>query len=155
MKNNKSIKSIFVLVLPLILATFIGCKKEKDLPESASNLKTINIDTISSSDENKYIEYLKEFETRNDEIVFKTIENETFWVTSYHSAGTNQEYYWKNINNKLVPKFVFEYGGMNWQEPLEYTFISIEKKDTISGVETEKNIELKKEEYIKSARNKQ
>ncbi len=44
---------------------------------------------------------------------------------------------------------------MNWQEPLEYTFISIEKKDTISGVETEKNIELKKEEFIKSARNKQ
>jgi hypothetical protein len=152
MENNKSKKSILILVLPLIMITLIGCKKEIDLTESKSNLKTMNSDTISSSDENKYIEYLKEFENRNDEIMLKKIENETFWVTSNIEAGTKQEFYWKNINNKLEPKFIFEYGGINWDEPLEYTFISIEKRDTISGDDIEKNIEFKKEEFIKSQR---
>lgn len=149
MKNKKS---VLILLLPLILVTFIRCKKEIDLPETKSKLKTINSNTISSSDENKYIEYLKEFENRNDEIMLKKIENETFWVTSYIGAGTKQEFYWKNINNKLEPKFIFEYGGINWDEPLEFTFISIEKRDTISGGDFEKNIEFKKEEFIKSHR---
>ena len=151
MKNNKSKKSILILVLLLILISLIGCKKDIDLSESKSNLKTTNNDTFSSSNENEYIQYLKEFENRNEEIILKRIDNETFWVTSYYGAGTKQEYYWKNINNKLVPKFIFEYGGMNWEEPLEYTFISIEKKDTISGVGIEKNIEYKikwKSNYI-------
>ncbi len=150
MKNNKIKKSIHNLVLPFILTTLIGCKKEIELTESKSNLNTIENETVSSLDENKYIEYLKEFETLNDEIVIEKIENQIFWVTSYHGAGTVQEYYWKNINNKLVPKFIFEYGGINWDEPINYTFISIEKNDTISGADNEKNIEHKKKEFIKS-----
>ena len=48
--------------------------------------------------------------------------------------------------------FIFEYGGENWESKLNYTFISINKKDTIEGnvigVDSENQIEVLKAKFI-------
>lgn len=104
---------------------------------------------------NEYIKYLEEYQKialEDDlrDIKFEQIGGNIYWITNYHGAGTRQEYFWVNQGNRLIPKFIFEYGGENWDEHLNYTFISIDNGDTLVGQGEEKEILIKKKEYIKS-----
>lgn len=108
-----------------------------------------------SDQSNEYIKYLEKYEKAaiaNElrDIKFEQIGNNIYWVTNYHGAGTRQEYFWVNQGNRLIPKFIFEYGGENWDERLTYTFISIEKGDTVVGEGGEQEILIKKSNFIKS-----
>lgn len=113
-------------------------KKEKSL----KNNKEDEIDK-------KYIEYLDEYgSSNNPEINFITVGNITYWATHYYGSGTRQEYFWVLSKNKLIPKFIFEYGGMPGSEELEYTFINIEKNVTVDGKAFENDMEKEKEKFI-------
>jgi hypothetical protein len=102
---------------------------------------------------NEYIEYLSNYGFEgHPEIKFVTIEDNNFWVTINFGSGTHQEYFWILNKNKLIPMFIFEYGGENWESKLNYTFISINKKDTLEGnvigVDSENQIEVLKKKFI-------
>lgn len=85
-------------------------------------------------------------------VEIKRISEKTYWVTFVHGAGTRQEIYWLLNENCLIPMFEFEYGGVNWETELSYTFININNKETINstvyGEDSENQIALLKEKFI-------
>lgn len=127
--------------------------------KSNENLNaTKDENSISNSPEeknidSKHIAYLREYEdpdaSGTHEINFQKIGKNVFWVTHYHEAGTRQEYYWKNENNLLVPCFIFEYGGMDWNAGLDYYFEDIKTGKKKEGNATEADIIQLKENFIK------
>ncbi|WP_158729057.1 MULTISPECIES: hypothetical protein [unclassified Flavobacterium] len=133
--------------------------KKSIIQKSSKNLNAKKEDnSISNSSEDKNIDskhiiYLKKYEDPNTsgthEIEFKKIEKNVFWVTHYEGAGTRQEYYWKNVNNSLVPCFIFEYGGMDWKASLEYYLEDIKTGKKEEGNATEATIVKLKENFIK------
>lgn len=97
----------------------------------------------------KFVDYLSEYQMNTEnKVLFERIGNTTYWVTSIHGAGTQQEYYWENKQNRLTPKFTIEYGGMDWDAPLDFTLISIENKDTLRGKASVNEITVIKKSYI-------
>lgn len=118
-------------------------KKEKTISDSPKDKK------IGS----KHIAYLQEYEdpdtSGTHKIDFQKIGKNVFWVTHYEGAGTRQEYYWKNENNLLVPCFIFEYGGIDWNANLEYHFEDIKTGKKKEGSATEADIIQLKENFIK------
>jgi hypothetical protein len=116
------------------------------------NLKPNNSST--NSIDKKYIEYLKVYQDPNDinaphEIVFEQIGEKIYWVTYNHDAGTRQEYYWENQNNLITPKFIFEFGGENWEAELGYSFFDVKTSKTISGRALEEKIQQLKKDFIR------
>ncbi|MFH6970875.1 hypothetical protein DR871_013865 [Flavobacterium petrolei] len=146
----------------LLTALFVGvfmmasCNSEtKKHAKSSTNLditgnkeKSLKNNKEDEIDK-KYIEYLDEYgSSSNPEINFVTVGNITYWVTHYYGSGTRQEYFWVLSKNKLIPKFIFEYGGMPGVEELEYTFINIKTNVTVDGKAFENNMEKEKEKFI-------
>lgn len=108
---------------------------------------------------NEYVEYLKSYESnpRVGGISFNEVNGKVYWVTYYHGAGTRQEYYWINNNNCLEAKYVFEYGGMNWDEEISYSFTDLTTQKHKTGEvtysetgELEDEINELKANFIKS-----
>lgn len=107
----------------------------------------------------EYINYLKEYqlsalEDNSRDIQFKRIGSDIYWITNYHDAGSKQEMYWKNRDNLLIPEFIFEYGGENWNEQLHFTFISLQNNDTLVGKAYENEILTRKNDFVKSKKAK-
>jgi hypothetical protein len=149
-KNMKKRISILIIVVT-IMASCNNSKKD-----NLTNKKTEKIISNSPKDkkiDSKHITYLQEYEdpdaSGTHEIEFKKIKKNVFWVTHYEGAGTRQEYYWKNVNNLLVPCFIFEYGGMDWEASLEYNFEDIKTGKKKEGSATEADIIRLKENFIK------
>jgi hypothetical protein len=142
--QNMRISSI-LFIFALTIA-FISCSGEK------SDAKKANDETKNTEIDNKYIEYLSNYHsTYSPEIKFVTLDSTTYWVTKNHGSGNEEEIFWMLNKNQLVPVFVFDYHGENWEKELNYTFINIIKKDTISGNVTgdcEKEIEVLKRQYV-------
>lgn len=111
-------------------------------------------DSSANSIDKKFIEYLKVYQDPNDinaphEIVFEQVDKKMYWVTYNHDAGTRQEYYWENQNNLIIPKFIFEYGGENWEAELDYSFFDVKTSKTISGRALEAQIQQLKKDFIR------
>lgn len=111
-------------------------------------------DTSTNSIDKKFIEYLKVYQDPNDinaphEIVFEQVDKKMYWVTYNHDAGTRQEYYWENQNNLIIPKFIFEFGGENWEAELYYSFFDVKTSKTISGKALEAQIQQLKKDFIR------
>jgi hypothetical protein len=120
------------------------------------NIKNENTN-INSKIDNKYIEYLKGYYPNGlgnygENVEIKRVNEKTFWVTYAFGSGTKQEIYWMLNGNSLIPMFEFEYGGMNWESGLSYTFININNKETINGEvfgeDSESQIEKLKQKFI-------
>jgi hypothetical protein len=143
--------SIFLLIM---ITTIFSCKnpKSNDLISGESK-NTISNTLDNKKMDNKYIEYLQEYEDPDaigtHEINFQKIGRNVFWVTHYHGAGNRQEYFWKNTNNLLVPCFIFEYGGIDWDAGLEYYFTDVKTGKEKKGKATEVEIIKLKEKFIK------
>ena len=146
-KNKiKNMKINYILFIFIVTITFISCSNEK------SDAINANDETNNTEIDNKYFEYLNSYVLNdNAEIKFVKVENVTFWVTSQHGSGVKQEICWVLNKNQLIPQFEFEYGGMDWEKEIDYTFINIIKKDTVSGDvsgDCEKEIEILKRQYV-------
>lgn len=143
MKKNILKSRIYFVLFALII---ISCKDVSTVNSISNNSEDKKIDS-------KYITYLQEYEDPDSqgshEIEFQKIGKNVFWVTYYHEAGTKQEYYWKNVNNLLVPCFIFEYGGMDWNASLEYYFEDIKTGKKKEGSAMEADILKLKEDFIK------
>ena len=101
----------------------------------------------------QYIKYLNDYSSNNiGSLEIKRITEKTYWVTYVHDAGTRQEIYWLLDENRLIPYFEFEYGGMNWESELNYTFKNINNNETITGnvygIDSENQISILKEKFI-------
>lgn len=151
------IKTTYLLTILFIgIFMIISCNKEaKKQAKNNSNLSTEDKKEMSLKNskedeiDKKYIEYLDEYDSSNNpEINFITVGNITYWVTHYYGSGTRQEYFWVLSKNKLIPKFIFEYGGMPGGEELEYTFINIKTNVTVDGKAFENDMEKEKEKFI-------
>jgi|GEM_PF-5976346 len=82
----------------------------------------------------EHIAYLKDFEkNENGEIQLQTFGEHTYWITSIFGSGTKQLYFWQNNNNVFIAKFIVEYGGIDWDNDLNYTFIDLTTEQTITG----------------------
>lgn len=128
-----------------ILTLLFACGE--DAVSSTKENQTVQIE--AEKIDRSFIDYLSEYQMNTEnKVVFERIGNTTYWVTSIHGAGTQQEYYWENKMNRLTPKFTIEYGGMDWDAPLDFTLISIENKDTLTGKATLDEITLLKKSYI-------
>lgn len=141
-------------ILIIVAAIIASCNNSKnDNLTSKKTKKTISNNPNDKKIDDKHIAYLKEYENPDasgtHEIEFKKIEKNVFWVTHYHGAGTRQEYYWKNVDNLLVPCFIFEYGGMDWEANLEYNFEDIKTGKKKEGSATEAEIINLKVKFIK------
>ena len=152
-KKNKNMKkriSILIMVVT-IMASCNNSKKDNLTNKKAE--KIISNSPIDKKIDSKYIAYLQKYEDPESqgshEINFQKIDKNVFWVTYYHEAGTRQEYYWKNENNLLVPCFIFEYGGMDWEASLEYYFEDIKTGKKKDGSATEAEIIKLKGNFIK------
>lgn len=143
MKKNILKSPIYFVLFSLII---ISCK-------DVSSVNSISNDSEDKKIDSKYIAYLQKYEDPDsqgsDKVNFQKIGKNVFWVTYYHEAGTKQEYYWKNVNNLLVPCFIFEYGGMDWNASLEYYFEDIKTGKKKEGSATEADIIKLKENFIK------
>ncbi|MBC5837582.1 hypothetical protein [Flavobacterium muglaense] len=143
MKKNILKSPIYFVLFSLII---ISCKDVSTVNSISNNSEDKKIDS-------KYIAYLQKYEDPDsqgsDKVNFQKIGKNVFWVTYYHEAGTKQEYYWKNVNNLLVPCFIFEYGGMDWDSNLEYYFEDIKTGKKKEGSATEADILKLKENFIK------
>lgn len=138
----------------MVVTIIASCNNSKN--NNLTSKKTeATIPTIPSDKkiDNKYISYLQEYEdpdaSGTHEIDFQKIGKNVFWVTHYEGAGTRQEYYWKNTNNLLVPCFTFEYGGMDWDAGLDYSFEDVKTGKKKEGNATEADIIKLKEKFIK------
>jgi hypothetical protein len=94
----------------------------------------------------EYTDYLKSYEDLNprgdfNSISFRKINGQVFWITSIQGAGSVQLYYWINENNLLIPQFNFNYGGINWEEPIEYSFLDINSSNTKIGNARQEDID--------------
>ncbi|MFV8344211.1 hypothetical protein [Flavobacterium sp. XS2P39] len=104
-------------ILIMIVTIIASCNNsKKDNLTSKKKEAAISNNPNDKKIDGKYIAYLQKYEDPDaigsDKVNFQKIGKNVFWVTYYHEAGTKQEYYWKNVNNLLVPCFIFEYGGM-------------------------------------------
>ena len=151
------IKTTYLLTTLFIgIFMIISCNNEtKKQAKNNSNLNTVDKKEMSLKNnrgdeiDKKYIEYLDEYDSSNNpEINFITVGSITYWVTHYHEGGTRQEYFWILDKNKLIPKYIFEYGGLDWDKELEYTFINIKTNVTVDGKAFENNMEQEKEKFI-------
>lgn len=138
----------------IIIATIVAsCNNSQSDSLNEKKEKTISTSPIDKKIDSEYISYLQEYEDPDalgtHEINFQKIGKNVFWVTHYHGAGTRQEYYWKNVDNLLVPCFIFEYGGMDWEANLEYNFEDIKTGKKKEGSATEAEIINLKEKFIK------
>jgi hypothetical protein len=111
-------------------------------------------DSSTNSIDKKFIEYLKVYQDPNDinaphEIVFEQVDEKIYWITCIHDAGTRQEYYWENQNNLIKPKFIFEFGGENWDAELSYSFFDVKTSKTKSGRAFEEKIQQLKKDFIR------
>ena len=126
---------------------------------SSCNLKSeTKVDTSDCLQvKEQYIKYLNDYSSynlgSNEGIVeIKRIAEKSYWVTFVHDAGTRQEIYWLLDENHLLPTYEFEYGGMNWESELNYTFKNINNNETITGnvygIDSENQISILKEKFI-------
>ncbi len=143
-------KQFFLFSFIFSSIIFYSCKNE-----NLENSKT----KPKSEIDRKYIEYLNGYFPNGlgsfgEKVEIKRFSEKTFWITFDFGSGIKQEIYWLLEQNKLIPKFEFEFGGMNWESELNYTFINIDKKDTITGnvygSESENQIERLKEKFVNS-----
>ncbi len=139
-------------ILVIALLTLISCKESKTVKKELGTNEEI------PTNNKEFIDYLKEYEVSDlgnpNEITFQKIGKNIFWVTHYQEGGTRQEYYLKNTNNLLVPSFVFEYGGVNWNEPLGYHFEDIDNNNVKEGTASEKDIIQLKQKFIEQSEKK-
>jgi hypothetical protein len=145
-------KRFSLLIMVVVITTSCNNSKNDNLTSKKKEV-TISNNTNNKKVGTKYITYLQKYEDPDSqgshEIDFQKIGKNVFWVTHYHEAGTRQEYYWKNVNNLLVPCFIFEYGGMDWNASLEYYFEDIKTGKKKEGSATETDIIKLKENFIK------
>lgn len=135
----------FVALSIMISILIIGCNGDS---KEISSSKTENQNDNNEID-NKYIEYLKNYESEGEnEIKITKIKNTNYWITSMHGAGTHQEYYWVLEENKLIPVYIFEYGGMN--DEIEYEFLNIKNNKNQIGKSNWDDIESLKIRYIEN-----
>lgn len=141
-------------ILIMVVVIIASCNNSKN--ENLVGKKAENKNSNNSNDrkiDTKHIDYLQEYENPDapgtHEIEFQKIGKNVFWITHYHQTGTRQEYYWKNTNNLLVPCFIFEYGGIDWNASLEYYFEDIKTGKKEKGNATEAEIIKLKENFIK------
>lgn len=150
-KSTYLVTTLFVGVFMIVSCNSETKKQAKNstsLDITGKKEKSLKNDKEDEIDK-KYIEYLDEYgSSNNPEINFITIGNITYWVTHYQEGGTRQEYFWMLSKNKLIPKYIFEYGGMDWDKELEYTFINIKTNVTTNGKAFEKDMEKEKEKFI-------
>lgn len=151
------IKTTYLLTTLFVgIFMIISCNNEtKKQAKNNSNLNTVDKKEMSLKNnrgdeiDKKYIEYLDKYDSSNNpEINFITVGSITYWVTHYQEGGTRQEYFWILDKNKLIPKYIFEYGGLDWDKELEYTFINIKTNVTVDGKAFENNMEQEKEKFI-------
>lgn len=116
-----------------------------------------NNEVSNTEIDEKYIEYLNNYYpnglvNNGEKVEIKRISEKTYWVTFTFGSGTQQEIYWLLDKNCLIPAFEFEYGGMNWESELNYTFKNIKNNETITGnvygMDSESQINLLKEKFI-------
>jgi hypothetical protein len=117
-----------------------------------------NNEVSNSKIDKKYLKYLNDYYpsgmgSSGENVEIKRIAEKTYWVTYIHGAGSSQEIYWALDGNSLVPKFEFEYGGMNWGSEISYTFKNIKNNasssGTVYGVDSENQILLLKENFCR------
>lgn len=141
----KMLRALHIIFFSTIL---ISCntKNEKKIDQN-----------VNSDIHKKYIQYLNDYYpsgegSNGEKVEIKRIAEKTFWVTFTHGAGTKQEIYWLLDKNCLISTFEFEYGGMNWESELNYTFKNINNNETITGdvygIDSENQIALLKEKFI-------
>jgi hypothetical protein len=145
--SNVFLKVISSFVLTILI---ISC-------DSKNNRQN---EPVNSEIDKKYLEYLNDYYptglgNHGEKVVIKRIVEKTYWVTFDYGSGTKSEIYWLLDKNQLIPKFKFEYGGMDWTKELSYTFINIKESKTISGniygIDCENKIEILKEKFIADA----
>lgn len=145
-------KRFSILIMVVTIVTSCNNSKNDNLTSKKTE-KTISNIPKNKKIDSKHIAYLQEYEdpdaSGTHEIDFQKIGKNVFWVTHYHGGGTRQEYYWKNENNLLVPCFIFEYGGMDWEGSLEYHFEDIKTGKKKDGSATEAEIIKLKGNFIK------
>ena len=116
-----------------------------------------NNEVSNSNIEKKYLQYLNDYYpsgmgSSGENVEIKRIAEKTYWVTFNNGSGTQQEIYWLLDKNSLIPMYEFEFGGMNWESELSYTFKNIKDNATASGtvygVDSESQINLLKEKFI-------
>jgi hypothetical protein len=116
-----------------------------------------NNEVSNAEIDKKYIQYLNDYYpnglgSNGEKVEIKRISEKTYWVTFAFGSGTQQEIYWLLDKNRLIPAFEFEYGGMNWESGLSYTFLNLNNKATINGTvyggDSENQINLLKEKFI-------
>ena len=140
--------SSIIFIFALTIA-FISCSDEK------SDAKKTNDETKNTEIDKKYVDYLNNYYPNDmgdlGEVTTKRINEKTFWVTHNHDSGHRNEIWWSLNKNQLIPLFEYEYGGMDWDKEIDYIFVNIIKKDTLSGTVTgdcEKEIEILKKQYV-------
>ena len=116
-----------------------------------------NNEVSNAEIDKKYIQYLNDYYpsgmgSTGENIEIKRIAEKTYWVTYINGSGSRQEIYWSLDGNSLIPKFEFEYGGMNWESEMSYTFKNIKNNATTSGtvygMDSENQIEIVKQKFI-------
>jgi hypothetical protein len=164
----KQLIELKCLVTTIIIA--VSCsschetkQKENEVMDDQSSNKTESADESNIEKRRnisigtKYIQFLNDYYPNGlgsfgENVEIKRINERTFWITSVYGSGIKQEIYWMLHENCIIPYFEFEYGGMNWESGLNYTFFDINKNKTISGnvhgSDSENQIENLKQKFI-------